>query len=93
MSKNGATLKDSTHELYIYKCEDKSKMNPEQYLKLPSNTYDTIETNTSSSGYSRSSKEVFHITTLLCSTKLTQNGKFQTLIKDGGTKKKIIQIF
>ncbi|KAK6638497.1 hypothetical protein RUM43_006764 [Polyplax serrata] len=80
MSKNGATIKDNTHELFIYKCEDKTKLNPEQYLKLPSNPNEVAEMS-SSGGYSRSSKEVFHVTTLLCSTKLTQNVDLLSLLK------------
>lgn len=73
---NDATLKDSTHELFVYKCEDKNKLNPEQYLKLASNMQEANEMSSSVAGYSRSHKEVFSITTLLCSTKLTQNGWF-----------------
>lgn len=78
---NDATLKDSTHELYVYKCEDKNKLNPEQYLKLASNMQEANEMSASVPGYSRSHKEVFSITTLLCSTKLTQNVDLLALLK------------
>lgn len=74
MSSDGATVKDGNHELLVYKCDDKIKLNPDLYMKLPSNVAEAGEMTSSVSGYSRSQKEVFYIASLLCSTKLTQNG-------------------
>lgn len=34
---SGATLPDGPHELYIYKCEERAKLDPANYLVLPSN--------------------------------------------------------
>ena len=79
MEAGGATLRDGTHELYIYKCEDRARLESSSYLQLPSSARDTsvhISSTSSSAGaFSRSSKESVYIHTLLCSTKLTQNGK------------------
>lgn len=36
MEPGGATLQDGPHELYIYKCEDRSKLDSLSYLTLPS---------------------------------------------------------
>jgi dedicator of cytokinesis protein 3 len=79
MEAGGATLRDGIHELYIYKCEDRLRLESSSYLQLPSSARDSsihISSTSSSAGaFSRSSKESVYIHTLLCSTKLTQNGK------------------
>ena len=79
MEAGGATLRDGIHELYIYKCEDRVRLESSSYLKLPSSARDTSvqisSTPNSPGAFSRSSKESVYIHTLLCSTKLTQNGK------------------
>ena len=73
MEAGGATLRDGMHELYIYKCEDKARLESSAYLHLPSSARDPV---TNSVGvFTRSSKESVYVHTLLCSTKLTQNGK------------------
>lgn len=36
MEPGGATLQDGQHELYIYKCEDRAKLDTLSYLSLPS---------------------------------------------------------
>lgn len=33
----GATIQDGMHELYIYKCEERAKLDSLSYLSLPSN--------------------------------------------------------
>lgn len=38
MEPGGATLQDGPHELYIYKCEERAKLDSLSYLVLPSNT-------------------------------------------------------
>lgn len=78
METGGATLCDGPHELYIYKCEDRSRLNdPQIYLALPSGAQESAEGigQNSSSPFGRSHKETVFINTLLCSTKLTQNGE------------------
>lgn len=36
MEPGGATLQDGSHELYIYKCEERAKLDSLSYLSLPS---------------------------------------------------------
>ena len=38
MEPGGATLQDGPHELYIYKCEERTKLDSLSYLSLPSST-------------------------------------------------------
>lgn len=40
MEAGGATLQDGQHELFIYKCEEKSKLESSNYLSLPSTPRD-----------------------------------------------------
>jgi len=88
MEAGGATLRDGTHELYIYKCDDRARLESSSYLQLRGSARDTSVHNSSTSSsagaFSRSSKESVYIHTLLCSTKLTQNGKpfMHKLVKD-----------
>ncbi|PNF19255.1 hypothetical protein B7P43_G08017, partial [Cryptotermes secundus] len=73
------------HELYIYKCEDRVRLESSSYLQLPSSARDTsvhISSTSSSIGaFSRSSKEAVYVHTLLCSTKLTQNVDLLSLLQ------------
>ncbi|XP_053971096.1 dedicator of cytokinesis protein 3 isoform X2 [Hylaeus volcanicus] len=79
MEPGGATLQDGLHELYIYKCEDRSKLDSLSYLSLPSSAR---EPNVSGSpAFSRSPKETVMVHTLLCSTKLTQNVDLLSLLQ------------
>ncbi|XP_074109684.1 dedicator of cytokinesis spg isoform X2 [Cotesia typhae] len=75
----GATIQDGLHELYLYKCEEKSKLDSLSYLSLPSNARES--NNQSVTGFTRSSKEAVFIKTLLCSTKLTQNVDLLSLLQ------------
>ncbi|GFT91555.1 dedicator of cytokinesis protein 3 [Trichonephila clavipes] len=103
MDDKGTILKNGSHELYVYKCEDGPKLqDPRAYLSLPSGPKEGGSTTPNSicnsnapvppspppfpnpaSGqfFSRSSRETVHIRTLLCSTKLTQNGDLLSLLK------------
>ncbi len=71
-------FQDGLHDLYVYRFDEKIKLDPDLYLMLPSNLRDL------ENGYkfeynpvfTCSHKESFYVHTLLCSTKLTQNGKF-----------------
>ncbi|KAJ8866740.1 hypothetical protein PR048_032601 [Dryococelus australis] len=75
MERGGATLKDGQHELYIYKCEERTRLDHAAYLQLPSSAADCTQPSAASAAsFPRSSKETVCIHTLLCSTKLTQNG-------------------
>ncbi|XP_053698434.1 dedicator of cytokinesis protein 3 isoform X2 [Sabethes cyaneus] len=82
MEPGGATIADGSHELYVYKCEDILKVQPNIYLRLPCSSSDkhahSLESNSS---YHRSSKEAFFVKTILCSTKLTQNSDLLSLLQ------------
>ncbi|XP_033308507.1 dedicator of cytokinesis protein 3 isoform X3 [Bombus bifarius] len=79
MEPGGATLQDGPHELYIYKCEDRSKLDSLSYLSLPSSAREPNATG--SPAFSRSPKEAVFVQTLLCSTKLTQNVDLLSLLQ------------
>ncbi|KAK7862569.1 hypothetical protein R5R35_004185 [Gryllus longicercus] len=81
MEAGGATVHDGPHELYMYKCEEKSRLDPSLYLQLPSSSNDSAASTTSSSIFARSSKETVWVHTLLCSTKLTQNVDLLSLLQ------------
>lgn len=81
MEPDGATLADKVHELYVYKCEDSSKLNSAGYLKLQCSPFDEQATLDQSPMFHRSGKEVFTIKSILCSTKLTQNRDLLALLQ------------
>ncbi|XP_040151946.1 dedicator of cytokinesis protein 4 isoform X2 [Anopheles arabiensis] len=81
MEPGGATIADGAHELYVYKCEDALKVQPNVYLRLPCTAGDRQAQGDSPSPYHRSSKEAFYVRTILCSTKLTQNGDLLSLLQ------------
>ena len=74
MELSGTTLRDGSHKLHVYRCEDRSKLYPRAYLSLPYSEKSKLEVQ--SAQFVRNSKEAMYINTLLCSTKLTQNGKW-----------------
>ena len=78
MAPGGATVADGCHELFVYKCEDASRLEGCSYLELPSSARDNTATGASAANlaFTRSAKECVQVTTLLCSTKLTQNGNY-----------------
>lgn len=75
MDKDGAAVQDVMHELYIYKCEDAQKLENCGYLSLLACNKDYEGNADVINSFSRSPKEVVFVKTLLCSTKLTQNGR------------------
>ncbi|XP_008557599.1 dedicator of cytokinesis protein 3 isoform X2 [Microplitis demolitor] len=75
----GATIQDGLHELYIYKCEERAKLDSLSYLSLPSNAREPNCPGVPP--FTRSPKEAVFITTLLCSTKLTQNVDLLSLLQ------------
>lgn len=81
MDKNGATIQDGVHELHIYKCEDRSKLDTCSYLTLPCSSKDTAFISDAATNFTRSHREVVNIKTLLCSTKLTQNVDLLSLLR------------
>ncbi|XP_066149763.1 dedicator of cytokinesis protein 3 isoform X2 [Euwallacea fornicatus] len=81
MDKDGAAVQDGPHELYIYKCEDPSKLDNCGYLTLPAFAKDYEGNHEASGQFSRSHKELVSIRTLLCSTKLTQNVDLLALLQ------------
>nr|XP_021207510.2 dedicator of cytokinesis protein 3 isoform X1 [Bombyx mori] len=84
MEASGATLRDGAHELHVYKCDDPSKLLTASYLSLPSCANDAARAappNGVVPSFQRSSKENCTISTLLCSTKLTQNEDLLALLQ------------
>lgn len=77
MEPEEATLQDGPHELFIYRCDERTKPHPVDYLDLAASVHES-PTCTSSpepgSVFTCSHKEIMMIRTMLCSTKLTQNG-------------------
>ncbi|XP_037298897.1 dedicator of cytokinesis protein 3 isoform X2 [Manduca sexta] len=84
MEASGATLRDGAHELYVYKCDDPTKLSGASYLSAPSCATDAARgapVNGVVPTFQRSSKENCTISTLLCSTKLTQNEDLLALLQ------------
>lgn len=81
MEPSGATIADKAHELYVYKCEDTAKLIAANYLKLRCSATDEQCQLENSSMFHRSTKEIFYIKSLLCSTKLTQNSDLLSLLQ------------
>ena len=80
MEADETTIKDGSHSLCVYKCEDADHLDPSpHYLALASRISDIKQSDFSVNtvhrgGFVRSNKESITIRTRLCSTKLTQNG-------------------
>ncbi|XP_037077735.1 dedicator of cytokinesis protein 3-like [Pollicipes pollicipes] len=82
MDQEGATIGDGPRELCVYKCEDRNKLlNPASYLGLPWHAAQVREPAGGNHHFSRSGREWAWVRTLLCSTKLTQNGDLLSLLK------------
>ncbi|KAM8912006.1 dedicator of cytokinesis protein 1 [Lycaon pictus] len=82
MRYDGTTLRDGEHDLIVYKAEAKKLEDAATYLSLPSTKAELEEKAHSATGRSMQSlgsctisKDSFQISTLVCSTKLTQNGE------------------
>lgn len=67
---------DGLHELVVYRCDEASKLKPHHYLILPSSIREQNSNSNPQIHFTASHKESLHIRSLLCSTKLTQNGKY-----------------
>uniref|UniRef100_A0A8C6WXT2 Dedicator of cytokinesis 5 n=1 Tax=Neogobius melanostomus TaxID=47308 RepID=A0A8C6WXT2_9GOBI len=79
MRADGTTLKDGRHELIVYKVDGKKSEDAKVYLGLPATWSDVEERERQTgkqfhhTGAIPVTKDSFQITTLTCSTKLTQN--------------------
>lgn len=92
MNDDGSILKDGCHELYVYKAEAKRLHEPRLYLTQASCKEDVIQHRsqktlgastsvrmlgeTGGVQFARSFKESIQVSTLVCSTKLTQKSEY-----------------
>ncbi|XP_050437512.1 dedicator of cytokinesis protein 3 isoform X2 [Adelges cooleyi] len=84
MGPEEATLQDGLHELFIYRCDERTKLRPADYLGLAASVHESAKWNSTpepGSVFTRSHKEIMTIRTLLCSTKLTQNVDLLSLLQ------------
>ncbi|XP_062330716.1 dedicator of cytokinesis protein 1 isoform X2 [Osmerus eperlanus] len=88
MRYDGTTLRDGEHDLIVYKAEAKKLEDSSLYLSLPATKLELEEKghlatgkNTQVLGNCTISKDSFQISTLVCSTKLTQNVDLLGLLK------------
>ncbi|KAJ0060431.1 hypothetical protein NL108_011524 [Boleophthalmus pectinirostris] len=86
MRYDGTTLRDGEHDLIVYKAEAKKFEDSSLYLNLPATKMELEEKGYSAAGKTTQnlgncsiSKDSFQICTLVCSTKLTQNGNAHVL--------------
>ncbi|XP_055305427.1 dedicator of cytokinesis protein 3 isoform X2 [Sitodiplosis mosellana] len=81
MEPSGAALADGLHELYVYKCEDPSKLTKVPYLTLRCSAFDDQGILDQTATFHRTSKECMYIRSHLISTKLTQNADILSILQ------------
>lgn len=77
MEPEEATLQDGIHELFVYRCDEHTTPRPVDYLSLPASILELSTCNSSPDPgfvFTCNHKEIMTVRTMLCSTKLTQNG-------------------
>ncbi|XP_078368993.1 dedicator of cytokinesis protein 1-like [Oculina patagonica] len=90
MRADGTTVPDDTHDLCVYKYDEKCFYDSMTYLHMPSRLSQMA--NHASSGSDRlvrNSKDTFYIKTIVCSTKLTQNVDLVGLLRWRSQKRQI----
>ncbi|XP_031632350.1 dedicator of cytokinesis protein 3 isoform X2 [Contarinia nasturtii] len=81
MEPSGAAIADGFHELYVYKCEDQSKLTKVPYLNLRCSAFDDQGILDQTATFHRTSKECMYLRSMLISTKLTQNGDILSILQ------------